>query len=99
MIEMGWSRKDCLAYLKDRLPHPVPKSSCVFCPYRTNQSWRHLKQTDPDGWNRAVQIDNALRDQASVCTRGFREVIDFDALSPSTIDPMTVGECQGMYGL
>jgi hypothetical protein len=111
LIEMGWSRKDCLAYLKDKLPYPVPKSSCVFCPYRTNQSWLSLKRTDPDGWNRAVEIDNALRDKTSVCTRGFRQelfvhrscvpldVIDFDALQPSIIDPMTVGECQGMCGL
>lgn len=111
LIEMGWSRNDCTAYLRDRLPHEVPKSSCVFCPYRTNQSWRHLKQTDPDGWARAVEIDNALRDKASVCNRGFRqelfvhrscvplEVIDFDALAPNTLDPMSTGECHGMCGL
>jgi hypothetical protein len=111
LIEMGWSRMDCLAYLRDRLPHEVPKSSCVFCPYRTNQSWRRLKQTDPDGWARAVEIDHALRDKASVCTRGFRQelfvhrscvpldVIDPDALAPNTLDPMTTGECHGMCGL
>jgi hypothetical protein len=111
LIEMGWSRKDCLAYLEDKLPHPVPKSSCVFCPYRTNQSWRRLKATDPDGWARAVEIDTALRDKASMCNRGFRqelfvhrscvplEVIDLDALAPNTLDPMATGECYGMCGL
>ncbi|MDB5310815.1 MAG: hypothetical protein JWO38_5017 [Gemmataceae bacterium] len=36
LIEMGWSRKDCLAFLKDRVPHEVPKSACVFCPYKSN---------------------------------------------------------------
>lgn len=93
-----------------KLPYEVPKSSCVFCPYRTNQSWRHLKETDPAGWDRAVQIDAALRDKNSVATRGFRQelfvhrscvplpVIDFDALAPNTLDPM-FGECQGMCGL
>lgn len=111
LIEMGWSRKDCLTYLRDKLPHQVPKSSCVFCPYRTNQSWKHLKATDSEGWGRAVQIDRALRDKNSVCNRGFRqelfvhrscvplEVIDFDALQPNTIDPMTTGDCHGMCGL
>lgn len=111
LIEMGWSRKDCLAYLKDKLPHETPKSSCVFCPYRTNQSWVALKATDPDGWNRAVEIDNALRDKSSICTRGFRQElfvhrsciplvqVDFSKLAPNTIDPMAVGECQGMCGL
>jgi hypothetical protein len=110
LIEMGWSRKDCLQYLRGKLPYEVPKSSCVFCPYRTNQSWRHLKETDAAGWDRAVKIDAALRDKNSVATRGFRQelfvhrscmplpVIDFDALAPNTLDPM-FGECQGMCGL
>jgi hypothetical protein len=111
LIERGWSRKDCLAYLQDKLPHQVPRSACVFCPFKTNQEWMRLKATDPEGWNRAVEIDAALRDKNSVCTRGFRQElfvhrsciplvqVDFSKLAPSTIDPMTVGECQGMCGL
>jgi hypothetical protein len=111
LIEIGWSRKECNGYLRDKLPHETPKSSCVFCPYRTNQSWATLKATDPGGWNRAVEIDNALRDKDSVCTRGFRQelyvhrsciplaMVDFTALAPNIIDPMTVGEYQGMCGV
>lgn len=45
LLDLGWSRKDCLAYLKDRVPHPA----CVFCPFKTNQAWAELKATDPDG--------------------------------------------------
>jgi hypothetical protein len=111
LIEMGWSRKDCLEYLRDKLPHEVPKSSCVFCPYRTNQAWLHLKQTDAEGWARAVEIDKALRDENSVVTRGFRqqmflhrscvplEVLDLQALQPNTLDPLATGECHGMCGV
>lgn len=111
LIDMGWSRKDCLEFLGGRLPHEVPKSACVFCPYRTNQSWLHLKQTDEEGWKRAVAIDNALRDKNSVANRGFRqqlflhrscvplEVIDLKALQPNSLDPMTTGECHGMCGM
>jgi hypothetical protein len=28
-----WTRADCRAYLKPRVPHRVPRSACVFCPY------------------------------------------------------------------
>ncbi len=110
LIEMGWSRKDCVEYLRGKLHYETPKSSCVFCPFKTNQSWKHLKQTDPAGWDRAVEIDAALRDKNSVATRGFRQeffvhrscvplpLIDFDALVPSTLDPMAQGECHGMCG-
>lgn len=110
LIEMGWSRRDCVEYLRGKLSYETPKSSCVFCPFKTNQSWRHLKQTDPAGWDRAVEIDAALRDKNSVATRGFRQelfvhrscvplsVIDFDALAPNKLDPMA-GECHGMCGV
>ena len=111
LIDTGWSRTDCVTYLRDRLPYEVPKSSCVFCPYRTNQSWRNLKRTDPQGWDRAVEIDTALRADGSLVTRGFRQKlflhrsceplggIDFDALAPNTLDPLTVGECHGVCGV
>ncbi len=111
LIEMGWSRKDCVEYLRNKLPYETPKSSCVFCPFKTNQSWRNLKQSDPAGWDRAVEIDAALRRKESAATRGFRQelfvhrscvplpLIDFDALAPNTLDPMAVGECHGMCGV
>ena len=58
-----------------------------------------------------AEIDAALRNKNSVATRGFRQelyvhracvpldTIDFETLSPTTLDPMTVGECQGMCGV
>jgi hypothetical protein len=98
--------------VKHTVPHwPLIESSCVFCPYRTNQSWWQLKETDPEGWARAVEIDNALRDEKSVCNRGFRqqlfvhrtcvplEGIDLRSLQPNALDPIATGECQGMCGL
>lgn len=110
LLDLRWSRGDCLSYLKDRVPHPVPKSACTFCPFRTNQEWARMKASDPESWNRAVEVDNALRADGSVCTRGFRQqmfvhrtcvpldVLDLSALVPNTLDPMTTGECHGMCG-
>lgn len=66
---MGWCRQDCEVWLKDRLPHPVPWNACVFFPYRTNKEWLHLKHTDPGGWERAVEIDHALRREGTVANR------------------------------
>lgn len=61
LIEMGMSRKGCLAWLeKNGHPKP-PKSACTFCPYRHDDAWRHLRDTDPRGWAEAVEIDAAVR--------------------------------------
>jgi hypothetical protein len=111
LIDMGWSRRDCLAYLRERVPHEVPKNSCTFCPFKTNQAWAEMKANDPKGWARAVEIDEAIRRPGAVCGRQLEgqlylhrslvplQMIDFDALKPTTLDPLITGECTGMCGL
>ena len=86
MNSKGWSipefplcdkmmtRKDCIKWLNDyKVPHKVPRSACVFCPYKSNNEWLLLRQNDSDGWNRAVQIDNALRAEGTVWNKNFNE--------------------------
>lgn len=108
-IDMGWSRQDCIDWLQGKVPHEVPRSACVFCPYRTNKEWLHLKQTDPEGWQRAVEIDNALRQPGTVANRKLEqklyvhrsciplEMVDFEH-SHTLFRPME-NECQGMCGV
>ena len=51
LFDQYMTRQDCLAYLKDRLPNiHIPRSACVFCPYKSDAEWQHLKDTDEDGW-------------------------------------------------
>jgi len=71
LLDHGMSRADCIRWLDGRVPHAVPKSSCVFCPYKDNAGWRWLRDNDSDGWARAVEIDHALRNGA-VAQRGMR---------------------------
>lgn len=66
------TRTDCVRWLGQRIPdRAVPRSACVFCPYKTDAEWIHLRDTDAAGWNRAVEIDRALRDKTSRCTQGM----------------------------
>ena len=55
--EMQMTRSDCVAYLKSKLTHEVPRSACVFCPFKADSEWRRLKEEDPKGWERAVHVD------------------------------------------
>jgi hypothetical protein len=59
--EMQWDRSDCRSYLAENVPHKVPRSACVFCPFKSDAEWRELKDTNPVGWERAVHIDKACR--------------------------------------
>jgi hypothetical protein len=61
LIEAEMSRKACLAWLRSYdYPQP-PKSACTFCPFHSDAEWRNIRDTDPEGWERAVQIDEAIR--------------------------------------
>ena len=60
LIELGMSRNDCKAWLKEHgLPEP-PKSACVFCPYHSVREWREVQSNDAD-WEKAVQVDAMIR--------------------------------------
>jgi len=47
-------------YISKNLPIPV-KSSCVFCPFMSDYSWRELKLTDPEGFKIACETDELIR--------------------------------------
>ena len=65
-----------------------------------------MKQDAPADFDRAVRVDDGIRRSSR-----FRQElyvhrscvplrdIDFGRLAPTTVDPMTVGECHGMCGM
>ena len=60
LIEQKMSRWDCKKYLQLKGLEVPPRSSCVFCPYHDNGTWREIK-TSPDDWNHAVMVDIGVR--------------------------------------
>ncbi|TDC70282.1 hypothetical protein E1283_24940 [Streptomyces hainanensis] len=61
IVDMNWSRADCLRYLKARGLGQTPKSSCLGCPYHGNAQWRHIRDTSPEEWQDVVAFDTAIR--------------------------------------
>ncbi|MEU7238379.1 hypothetical protein [Streptomyces chrestomyceticus] len=61
LIELDWSRADCLRYLKQRDLADTPKSSCLGCPFHGNAQWRHIRDHSPAEWADVVAFDAAIR--------------------------------------
>jgi len=60
LIELGYSRSDCLRIAaKAGLPQP-PKSSCWFCPYKTTDQWITLRREHPDLFSKAAALEDSL---------------------------------------
>lgn len=112
LIEKRWKRHDCLNYL-DSISYPLPrKSSCVFCPYRTEREWIDWKHSHPDLFVVACEWDSKLRDsgpsrgmsQFQYISRSLLPLADAVSMTeieiyrePELFDGL-VDECDGMCG-
>lgn len=61
LLELGWSRRKCLAYLEAKGWASTPKSACIGCPFHGNRAWRDLRDNAPDEFADAVEFDKAIR--------------------------------------
>jgi hypothetical protein len=110
LIEQRMSRGDCLEWLKRKgYPQP-PKSACTFCPYRSNEEWRYIRDSDPAGFARAIEVDRSLRAQSSFgrSLRGepyvHRSMVPLDQADISSDEDrgqinLFNNDCEGMCGV
>ncbi|MFD1829899.1 hypothetical protein ACFSJS_09495 [Streptomyces desertarenae] len=61
IVDLGWSRGDCIRYLATLGLADTPKSSCLGCPFHGNAQWRHIRDTSPEEWRDVVAFDAAIR--------------------------------------
>lgn len=109
LIELRMSRQDCERWLQVH-NYPVPqKSSCVFCPYKSNSQWAEMKARDPASWADAIAMDNWLREPTQL--RRFHGSLFVHrsrvALAEAQLDPHSAqarkdlfdSECEGICGV
>ena len=75
LIDDCMTRRDCMNYLEKRVPHIVPRSACVYCPYKSNREWLKLKRAGGADWERAVEIDDALRKEGTFYNRNMNSEV------------------------
>ena len=69
LIERGMTRWDCHQYNLKRVPHPVPRSACVFCPLHSDVEWNRMKREQPEEFAVAVRLDERLREPGGMLQR------------------------------
>lgn len=107
LIELGWSRADCLRWLEaNGYPRP-PRSACIGCPFRSDKEW--LSLTDEE-FEDACQVDDSLRNGAGYGRhRDMRGTVYLHAeRRPLRVVSLNVqrnqqdlwgNECEGMCGV
>lgn len=61
IVDMSWSRTDCIRYLTSLGLADTPKSSCLGCPFHGNAQWRNIRDNSPSEWLDVVEFDAAIR--------------------------------------
>lgn len=63
LVDMGMTRADNYAYIKDAWGLETKASACTFCPFHQNYFFKHLKETQPETYERLVAVDNLLMEK------------------------------------
>lgn len=91
ILDKKYTRADCIKYLEQQWPDPVPRSACIGCPFKSNQEWLELKQSHPEQWADAVAFDRAIPDYL------HRTATPLDQVDLNENQPDLFGmECGGM---
>lgn len=110
LVDLGFTREDCLEWMeKHSYPRP-PRSACTFCPYHSDKEWLRLKTEEPEDFAKAVQWEKehtagVARDEI---TNGVPflhsslvplDQVKFAPDKPSAQLDMFRNECEGMCGV
>ncbi len=74
LLKLNMTRTDCMNWLADKVPHQVPRSACVYCPFHNDAEWLRIKGNKAD-WKLAVEVDESLRSPGVVLNRNINQKI------------------------
>lgn len=105
LIDLNMSRADCMAWMAKQ-GYPLPgKSSCIGCPYHSNQHWREMRDNAPAEFEDACHVDDLIRANGTsgMLNRQYmhRSLVPLrNAVlgDEKTVD-MFNNECEGMCGV
>lgn len=113
LVEKFITRAHCEGWLVQQVPHEVPRSACVECPFHNDVEWARIKSVPLD-WQRAVRVDETLRtpgcvvnrkaEQTMYLHRSMKPLVQIDFKIPANVMERQssinfAGECLGVCGL
>jgi hypothetical protein len=109
LIELRMTRRSCLAWMESHGYPTPPRSACYFCPFHSNQEWRHLKNNDPEAFQAAIEFDQLCRDARANTTLSSQAFLHRSGIPLSQVDLRSdtdkgqlllwQDECTGMGGV
>lgn len=100
LVEMGWTRADSYAYIRDTWGLETKASACTFCPFHRNYFYQYLKENEPEQYNQLMKLDELLQNKlpkppmksSLYISRNRKRIMD---LTPEDCDDAECFEYQG----
>jgi hypothetical protein len=73
-MEMVWSRQDCIDWLVDNNIEVPDKSACVFCPFRSTESWVWFTKHSPYYFEQVCELDDWIRSDEAKAHPKFGQI-------------------------
>ncbi len=103
IFDVPMHRQQSIEYVKSFGLGTPPRSSCMMCPFHSNEEWRHLRENEPHNWEKAVAFDKACRKLPRMESETFLhpdriplDQVDLDK-EDSQLD-LFQNDCSGMCG-
>jgi len=100
LFDVPMRRGECAKYVEGVMGAVPPKSSCVYCPYRSDRDWIALKRDDPESFEVAVAFEKRIRelDPRQYIHDSCRPLDECDFDPDKTLD-LFGEECTGVCGV
>lgn len=106
LVDLRMTRNECLRWMEKRQIPLAPKSSCIFCPYRSDAQWRDMKNNHPEDWAKLTEFDRNIRpgfygmEGEAFLHRSRVPMSEVDLSNPNPDQPdFFIDECEGMCGV
>ena len=103
LIDNNISRQDCKNWFNERYQRQLPRSACIYCPYKTNGEWQYMKNEMPQEWDRAVEFDRKIRygttTEDSVFVHRSCKPLEEVTFKEEDTQYSLLDECDGMCGV
>jgi len=64
LIDMNMRRQNCIDWFNKYYDKTPPRSACIYCPYKGDKEWKHLRKNNPNEWQEVIEFDKKIRNNS-----------------------------------
>ena len=64
LIDKNMRRQNCVDWFYKYFDKTPPRSACIYCPYKGDKEWKHLRENNPEEWKEVIEFDKKIRNNS-----------------------------------